>query len=468
MEYFLLLANMLLTFIPAHAVRLFPMWKARNVKARTIFVYIACITLLQSIGLFLANNIWHFDLVALGHYELLAGIPMIAVPFFIFRKKVWQNIFLVFLNLAFSLVYSGIGRYAGMNFLGSWENPTLVADIFSFIAIALTLPPLLYVLRRLCGNPSMEQSSVFWRMAWILPAILFAIMLRDTVLFGLEASPSIIINRVLLYVALTTVCFLLDAAVRQISEVEAAKHEVEKLSIKTESLDRLNHSKTEFLQDMSHEMRNPLTVIATGIDYTDKEINRDSGSMQNASLALDVIRHETQRLGRMVAGMVTMASIIETDEKRTRAQFATLLLRSAESLRLVAEQKGNTLLVETQDGLSDVYIESDNYMRVVTNLLSNAIDHTQNGKISVTAKTDNSYIVVSVTDTGEGMPPEILQNVFDRGTSSKGSTGYGLYLSKAAVEAHGGTITVESDPGEGTVVTFTIPVYSGQEEGHDI
>jgi signal transduction histidine kinase len=170
----------------------------------------------------------------------------------------------------------------------------------------------------------------------------------------------------------------------------------------------------------------------------------------------------------MVKGMVTIASISEIGEKRKRAQFAALLRRGAESLRLVAEKKGNALSVEVPDGLPDVYIKSDNYTRVIANLLSNAIDHTRNGKISITAETDNSYIIVRVTDTGEGIPPGILQNVFDRGISGKSSTGYGLYLCKAVVEAHGGTISIESEPGKGTTVTFTIPIYSGQEAGHEI
>jgi len=101
-------------------------------------------------------------------------------------------------------------------------------------------------------------------------------------------------------------------------------------------------------------------------------------------------------------------------------------------------------------------------------LLSNAANHTQNGEIALTADFSDGYISVSIADTGEGIDPELLPRIFERGVSGRGGTGYGLVICKTVIEAHGGVIKAESEPGKGTTVTFTVPVYGGQEAGHTL
>jgi len=233
-----------------------------------------------------------------------------------------------------------------------------------------------------------------------------------------------------------------------------------------ESLTELNRTKTEFLQDMSHEMKAPLTVIATGIDFADMQLKAESGSLSEAGEALETVREETQRLGRMVSGMVNMASMSEVGENRKRVDFSALLNNSAEAFRVAIQQRGNSLGVEIAEGLPDVFVENDRYVQVMANLFNNARDNTDNGLITLTADQDGKYISVRLTDTGVGIEPELLPRVFDRGVSGSGSTGYGLYICKTVVEAHGGSIAIESEPDKGTAVTFTVPVYAGQEAGH--
>ena len=240
----------------------------------------------------------------------------------------------------------------------------------------------------------------------------------------------------------------------------------ERLAERNVTLDNLNRTKTEFLQDMSHEMKAPLTVIATGIDFADREIGMDGGDLSEARSALDAVREETQRLGRMVSGMISLAAMSGIAENRKRVDFAAFLNNSAEVFRLALEKQDNKLLKDIAAHLPDVYVEADKFSQVMTNLLSNATHHTRGGQVLVAADFDSEYITVCVTDTGEGVSPEILPHAFERGVSGGDGAGYGLYISKTIVEAHGGTIKIESEPGKGTTVIFTVPVYGGQEAGH--
>jgi len=239
--------------------------------------------------------------------------------------------------------------------------------------------------------------------------------------------------------------------------------EVTLLAKKAEEANRL---KSNFLQDMSHEMKNPLTVIATGIDYADSQTGIKEANIPKAKEAIETVRNETQRLGRMVGGMIDLASISGTEENRKRINFAELLTSSAEVFRFNLEQKNISLHVEIAPGLPDVFIESDKFKQVLFNLLSNAADHTQDGRITVMADSLDGYITVRVTDTGSGISPDLIPRLFERGISGRGGTGYGLFLCKIIIEAHGGKINIESEPGKGTDITFTIPVYGGQEVAH--
>ena len=259
-------------------------------------------------------------------------------------------------------------------------------------------------------------------------------------------------------------CYSLIIAI----EYAETQRREEALAERNAMLDGLNRTKTEFLQDMSHEMKAPLTVIATGIDFADMQISESDGDIQKAQNALETIREETQRLGRMVGGMVNLAAMSVNGENRKRVDFAALISDNAEAFRIPLEQQNNSLTVETAPGMPDVFVEDDRFTHVITNLLSNAANHTQRGQITVAADFDNEYITVRVTDTGEGVSPDILPRVFERGVSGRGGTGYGLYICKTIVEAHGGAIKIDSNPNEGTAVTFTVPVYGGQEAGHNL
>jgi signal transduction histidine kinase len=273
------------------------------------------------------------------------------------------------------------------------------------------------------------------------------------------------------------------------------------LANKNQRLNKLYRSKIDFLHDMSHEIKTPLTVVATGIDFADLQLSEDKINVPQTRDALEKIRNETQRIGRMVDSMVYLAALDEANENRMRVDFAALLANGAEMFKHALAKQDTELSLEIAPGLPDVYVEGDRFIQVIANILSNAAEHTKGGSISLKADYDHAYITVCVSDTGSGVCPEILPHVFERGVSGKGGTGYGLYICKAIVEAHGGTISITNEPGAdvagitdkqgavaagvvneqdadgvdstskhqtGATVTFTVPVYGGQEAGHKL
>jgi signal transduction histidine kinase len=182
------------------------------------------------------------------------------------------------------------------------------------------------------------------------------------------------------------------------------------------------------------------------------------------------MQDEAMRLGRMINGMVELAVMNENPKSREKSDLTVMLNKCVENERLRAEQRHIKLRMDIAPGLPFVYAEPEQLERVPINLLSNAIHCTHGGEIVIEANTNNGYIAVRVRDTGEGIPPELMPNIFERGVSGKGSKGYGLSICKTIVEAHGGEIEIESEPagdgrpGMGTIVTFTIPVYGGQAD----
>ena len=237
-----------------------------------------------------------------------------------------------------------------------------------------------------------------------------------------------------------------------------------KLDEQNQILQRTSRAKTEFLSNTSHEMRTPLTVISVNVQ-TVTEILEDMGEAVKDTEAAELLQNaqqEIMRLARMVGGMLTLASMSEHTDKQA-VNFTTLLRGSAEMFSLHLQKRGNLLTAEIEEGLY-VFGNADLLAQVMANLLQNAAAYTRQGEVTLRAEKSGNEVVVTVRDTGDGIPAELLPRVFERGVST-GGTGFGLYLCKTVVESHGGRVWIESAPGSGTAVTFALPAYEGQFGG---
>lgn len=223
-----------------------------------------------------------------------------------------------------------------------------------------------------------------------------------------------------------------------------------------------NRSKTEFFANASHEMRTPLTVISVNVQTVSDILDELSLKDDEAGELLKSAQSEIMRLARMVEGMLILASMSEIADRR-ETNLASLLQNGVEMLRLNLSRRGNEIKTELEKDLY-VFGNADLLVQVLINLLQNAGVYMENGTVTVSAYKDGGTITVTVRDTGSGISPELLPHVFERGVTT-GGTGYGLYLCKTVIESHGGKIWIESEPGKGTTVFYTLPVYAGQYGG---
>ena len=226
---------------------------------------------------------------------------------------------------------------------------------------------------------------------------------------------------------------------------------------------RANQLRKQMTADIAHDLRTPLTVIAGYV-----ESMRD-GDLAPTPARLDSIYAEIERLQRLVSDLRLLA-VTDAGELRLNlapVNIAVLLERIAASFKLSAEQKGIALTVQSDSSLPDIQADESRLDRVLSNLVSNAIRHTPiRGKVSILATRQEKSILISVEDTGEGIPASDLPNIFDRfyradksRTDADGvSSGLGLAIAKALVEAHGGRIKATSFTGSGTkfVIEFLI------------
>jgi two-component system sensor histidine kinase BaeS len=229
-------------------------------------------------------------------------------------------------------------------------------------------------------------------------------------------------------------------------------------------LARANELRRQMTADVAHDLRTPLSVI-TG--YT--EALRD-GVLQPTSAMFQTIHQEAEHLSLLVEDLRTL-SLADAGELKLICQLVhprELLERMAAAHSPRARQLGIALQVAVEVDMPPVNVDPERMAQVLGNLVSNALRHTPaGGRITLTATLQGNSVLMTVQDTGEGIPPEELPRIFERfyrGDEARqvhgGESGLGLTIAKSIIELHGGTIAVESTPGEGTTFTIALPVGS--------
>jgi signal transduction histidine kinase len=225
-------------------------------------------------------------------------------------------------------------------------------------------------------------------------------------------------------------------------------------------IDRL---KSEFIATASHELRTPLTSVQMTVHLLlEGAAGRLTAKQQEV---LQACQEDCERLERLMRDLLDLSRIEagKNVPQLSPIRVGDLILGSTEGLRAQAEAKGVSFVSDLPPEIPLVLADRGQIERVVTNLVSNAIRHTDpGGEIRASAVRRQGYVAISVKDTGHGIRPEYLAHIFENfirvPDAPSGDAGLGLAISKRIVEAHGGKIVVQSEVGRGTTFTFTLPV----------
>jgi two-component system phosphate regulon sensor histidine kinase PhoR len=228
---------------------------------------------------------------------------------------------------------------------------------------------------------------------------------------------------------------------------------------------RLERARRDFIGNISHEFKTPLTAIQ---GFAETLLGGALEDAQNRRRFLEIIREHALRLGRLTDDLLKLAQI-EAGQMQREIQPVTvagIIDPCVEVGRIKAEQKRLILEVEYSDNLPTLFGDARSFQEILQNLLDNAIRYTPaGGHIRVKAAVEGSDIVISVADTGIGIPKADQDRIFERfyradaaRSRESGGTGLGLSIVKHLVEAHGGRIRVESEVAQGSTFYVYLPL----------
>ncbi|WP_316670527.1 HAMP domain-containing sensor histidine kinase [uncultured Propionibacterium sp.] len=226
----------------------------------------------------------------------------------------------------------------------------------------------------------------------------------------------------------------------------------------------------QFVADASHELRNPLAAIR---GYSELSLKRPDQLTESTEFAMNRIASESRRMGSLVEDMLLLARLDTGRETELTDMDANEIVLNAVSDAQVSS-RDHTWRLSLPD--SPLMVRADGFQlhQVVANLLSNARKHTPAGTIvTTTVRAEDREAVITVEDNGPGVPPEIIDDVFERFAradaarthSEEGSTGLGLAIVASVMNAHHGTATVDSHPGY-SCFTLRMPRILGPGEAH--
>ncbi len=228
-----------------------------------------------------------------------------------------------------------------------------------------------------------------------------------------------------------------------------------------EDLSRQESLRRTLVTDVAHELRTPLTNLRGQLEAV------EDGLLPSSPDTIRSLQEEVMLLSRLVEDLQTL-SVAEARRlplDRAAVQLRDLVEGALESMKLRAKESGITLRSRLEE-LPPVNADAARIGQVLRNLLTNAITHTPaGGSVEVGARAEPGFVTVSVIDTGPGIAAEHLPHVFERfyradpsRARATGGAGLGLAIVKSIVEAHGGSVGVESHPGNGAIFRFSLPL----------
>ena len=228
-------------------------------------------------------------------------------------------------------------------------------------------------------------------------------------------------------------------------------------------LDLQEKLRQRMMGDITHELRNPVTIIKSHLEAI------EDGIWQPTPERIHLTVEEVDRLSNLIKDVERLMTIEGMDNAMSfeQSNFSDLLKNSISSFYPLAKSKSITLKSDINDGIF-CKLDAPKIRQAINNLLTNAIRYTDSGgtiSIFLTPSPKDNVVTLSISDTGIGIAEKDLPNIFERfyrtdksRTRASGGMGIGLSVVKAVVEAHGGKIIAKSKQGEGTTFVVTLPL----------
>lgn len=236
-------------------------------------------------------------------------------------------------------------------------------------------------------------------------------------------------------------------------------------------LRKLERVRRDFVANVSHELRTPLTAIQ---GFAETLLAGAIDDPQNRTRFLEIILEHSRRLARLTEDLLMLSKMdAERLELEIRSLSVEQLMESClETSQHRAVEKNLQVLLEPPPNLPEVAGDRRRLAEVLQNLLDNAIQYTPaRGKITLSAEVKGNEVIVTVSDTGIGIPRADQPRIFERfyrvdvaRSREAGGTGLGLSIAKHLVEVHGGRLWVESEVGKGSSFHFSVPIFNAQGE----
>ena len=239
----------------------------------------------------------------------------------------------------------------------------------------------------------------------------------------------------------------------------------------SQELENLETSRRDLVANVSHELKTPITAIRAHLE------NLLDGVEQPNPETLQVMLAQSERLGRLVEQLLDLSKLEsgEVPLRREGVPLGPVVREVISEIDVARADRDVAVQSDVPDDLPTVDADRERLHQVLFNLVDNAIRFTPaGGQVRIEAHRHDGSVEVSVADTGVGIPAEALPRLFERfyrvdsaRARGDGGTGIGLAIARSVVEAHGGTISAESEPGHGSTFTFDLPVAEAAKNRRD-
>ena len=439
----------------AAALLLFIYFLRWNAKA-TLYFALACIAM--AVRESIQSATWLYFPVFSGNTAFLLKyltVPLLTIFLSLYLGQLVSGVFLLWvkrITLAFSLAY-GLCVLLGDSLF--YTKVLLYYQILLVGCIITGVGGIFYQMRK----PAPEQAAALFGIAVFFVATIWDVFFYSE-RFASVSKASVSNLAMLVFVLAETISiFLMNN--RLIAEARQAE---QALATEKAALESLSRMKTELLSNVSHELKTPLTVMSGYAQSSRQLFERpEEIDRREAIRKTEIISSEAERLSLMI-GQVLDATRIEEGRMEVSpipCHLDEIIHRAVDTYYPILNKNGNRLNIQLSNALPLVLADPARISQVIVNLISNAVRHTQNGSIIINAQLEDAYVKTVVSDTGAGIEEERLSLLFERYYSHGGSstgTGLGLYICQYIVNAHGGSIQVESKLKKGTSVSFTLPI----------